>query len=168
MLWTYGSGDIRVTAPIAAPVTTKLVHVHFAGNNHVLDIPVDKLRHSRQVYENLWGKSRTVTSLIRVDYGYVQEREAEELLAVLVKLEEVIRKRKALEAAAPADRAFLAKKQAIASVQDCNRHDNKAKGRRKCGKCGSTGHNRATCPTNLSAEASIPLVQPGDAASTHA
>eukprot|EP00193_Tetraselmis_chui_P015693 CAMPEP_0177783976 /NCGR_PEP_ID=MMETSP0491_2-20121128/19423_1 /TAXON_ID=63592 /ORGANISM="Tetraselmis chuii, Strain PLY429" /LENGTH=63 /DNA_ID=CAMNT_0019304649 /DNA_START=91 /DNA_END=279 /DNA_ORIENTATION=- len=38
------------------------------------------------------GKQRELPS----DYGCVQEREVEELLAVLVKLEDVIRKRKAL------------------------------------------------------------------------
>jgi hypothetical protein len=38
------------------------------------------------------GKSHELPS----DYGYAQEREAEELLAVLVNLEDVIRKRKAL------------------------------------------------------------------------
>jgi hypothetical protein len=119
MLRTYGNGDLRITAPIVAPVTTKIVPVHCTGNYKVLAIPVDEQRHARQVYMNLWGKSRTVTSLICVDYGYVQERGAEELLAVLLKLEDVIRKRKALEAAAPADRALLAKKQAIANVQDC-------------------------------------------------
>jgi hypothetical protein len=58
------------------------------------------------------GKQRELPS----DYGYVQEREAEELLAVFVKLEDVIRKRKASEAAAPADRALLAMKQAIVNV----------------------------------------------------
>jgi hypothetical protein len=109
------------------------------------------------------GKQRELPS----DYGYVQEREAEELLAILVKLEDVIRKRKALEAAASADRAVLAKKQAIANVQDYNRLDSKAKGRRKCESCGSTGHNRATCPNNL-AEESIPPVQAGDGAPTNA
>jgi hypothetical protein len=46
-------------------------------------------------------------STLPSDYGYVQEREAEELLAVLVKLEDVIRKRKAWEAAASAGRALL-------------------------------------------------------------
>ena len=95
------------------------------------------------------------------------KREAEELLPVLVKRDDVMRKRKALEAAAPADRALLAKKQAIANVQDYNRPDNKAKGRRKCGKCGSTGHNGATCPNNL-AEESNPPVPPSEGAPTTA
>jgi hypothetical protein len=74
MLWTYGNGDLRVTAPIVAPVTAKLVRVHCAGSIQVMAIPVDQQRHARQVYGNIWGKSRTVTSLICMDYGYVQER----------------------------------------------------------------------------------------------
>eukprot|EP00873_Tetraselmis_striata_P006493 jgi/Tetstr1/426757/TSEL_001694.t1 len=98
----------------------------------VLDIPVDQQRHARQLYGKMWGRSRTVTSLTCVDYGYVEQDEAEELLACLVRIEDGIRKRKPLEAAAPADRALMAKIQAVANVQDYNRPDNKAKGQRKC------------------------------------
>eukprot|EP00873_Tetraselmis_striata_P026048 jgi/Tetstr1/446312/TSEL_033855.t1 len=103
----------------------------------VLDIPVDQQRHARQLYGKLWGTSRTVTSLLCVDYGYVEQDAAEELLACLVRIEDGIRKRKALEAAAPTDRALKAKIQAVANVQDYNRPDNKAKGRRKCSKAGA-------------------------------
>eukprot|EP00873_Tetraselmis_striata_P025451 jgi/Tetstr1/445715/TSEL_003514.t1 len=67
-------------------------------------------------------------------YGYVEQDAAEELLACLVRIEDGFRKRKALEAAAPADRTLTAKIQAVANVQDYNRPDNKAKGRRKCSK----------------------------------
>eukprot|EP00873_Tetraselmis_striata_P005290 jgi/Tetstr1/425554/TSEL_015977.t1 len=89
------------------------------------------------------------------NYGYVQQEAAEELLACLVRIEDGIRKRKALEAAAPADRALMAKIQAVANVQDYNRPDNKAKGRRKCSKCGSAGHNRATCPKREPAQENL-------------
>eukprot|EP00873_Tetraselmis_striata_P044638 jgi/Tetstr1/464902/TSEL_009636.t1 len=132
----------------------------------VLDIPVDQQRHARQLYGKLWGRSRTVTSLICVDYGYVQQEAAEELLACLVRIEDGIRKRKALEAAAPADRALMAKIQAVANVQDYNRPDNKAKGRRKCSKCGSAGHNRATCPKREPVQENLPPSGPttGDGA----
>eukprot|EP00873_Tetraselmis_striata_P014262 jgi/Tetstr1/434526/TSEL_023618.t1 len=74
----------------------------------------------------------------------------------VVRIEDGIRKRKALEAAAPADRALMAKIQAVANVQDYNRPDNKAKGRRKCSKCGSAGHNRATCPKREPAQENLP------------
>eukprot|EP00873_Tetraselmis_striata_P019447 jgi/Tetstr1/439711/TSEL_028130.t1 len=132
----------------------------------VLDNPVDQQRHARQLYGKLWGKSRTVTSLICVDYGYVEQDAAEEILACLVRIEDGIRKRKALEAAAPADRALIAKIQAVANVQDYNRPDNKAKGRRKCSKCGSAGHNRATCPKREPAQENLPPLGPttGDGA----
>eukprot|EP00873_Tetraselmis_striata_P034440 jgi/Tetstr1/454704/TSEL_041590.t1 len=132
----------------------------------VLDIPVDQQRPARQLYGKLWGRSRTVTSLICVDYGYVEQDAAEELLACLVRIEDGFRKRKALEAAAPADRALMAKIQAVANVQDYNRPDNKAKGRRKCSKCGSAGHNRATCPKREPAQENLPPLGPttGDGA----
>eukprot|EP00873_Tetraselmis_striata_P001990 jgi/Tetstr1/422254/TSEL_001250.t1 len=123
-------------------------------------------RHARQLYGKLWGKSRTVTSLICVDYGYVEQDAAEELLACPVRIEDGIRKRKALKAAAPADMALMAKIQAVANVQDYNRHGNKAKGRRKCSKCGSAGHNRATCPKREPAQENLPPLGPtaGDGA----
>eukprot|EP00873_Tetraselmis_striata_P014487 jgi/Tetstr1/434751/TSEL_023803.t1 len=81
---------------------------------------------------------------------------AEEPLACLVRIEDGIRKRQALEAAAPADRALMAKIQAVANVQDYNRPDNKAKGHRKCSKCGSACHNRATCPKREPAQENLP------------
>eukprot|EP00873_Tetraselmis_striata_P004683 jgi/Tetstr1/424947/TSEL_015440.t1 len=71
----------------------------------------------------------------------------------LVHMEEKICKRRALEMAPPEDRALLAKKQAVSNVHDCNRRDNKAKDRRKCGICGHVGHNRATCPNMAPANA---------------
>eukprot|EP00873_Tetraselmis_striata_P003278 jgi/Tetstr1/423542/TSEL_014215.t1 len=156
LLWTYGTNATRVSATVAAPLSAKVTHVLCAGLQQVLDIPVDQQRHARQLYGKLWGRSRTVTSLICVDYGYVQQEAAEELLACLVRIEDGIRKRKALEAAAPADRALMAKIQAVANVQDYNRPDNKAKGRRKCSKCGSAGHNRATCPKREPAQENLP------------
>jgi muramidase (phage lysozyme) len=64
-----------------------------------VDNAVDTQRHATQVYRKLYRKSRTVASLICMEYGCVQEEEAEELYAVLVKLEGAIRKRKAEEAA---------------------------------------------------------------------
>jgi len=166
LLWTYGTNATRVSATVAAPLSAKVSPVLCAGLQQVLDIPVDQQRHARQLYGKLWGKSRTVTSLICVDYGYVEQDAAEELLACLVRIEDGIRKRKALEAAAPADRALMAKIQAVANVQDYNRPDNKAKGRRKCSKCGSAGHNRATCPKREPAQENLPPLGPttGDGA----
>mmetsp|Transcript_34545 Transcript_34545/g.87138 ORF Transcript_34545/g.87138 Transcript_34545/m.87138 type:complete len:341 (-) Transcript_34545:72-1094(-) len=166
LLWTYGTNATRVSATVAAPLSAKVSPVLCAGLHQVLDIPVDQQRHARQLYGKLWGKSRTVTSLICVDYGYVEQDAAEELLACLVRIEDGIRKRKALEAAAPADRALMAKIQAVANVQDYNRPDNKAKGRRKCSKCGSAGHNRATCPKREPAQENLPPLGPttGDGA----
>eukprot|EP00873_Tetraselmis_striata_P037650 jgi/Tetstr1/457914/TSEL_044432.t1 len=104
-------------------------------------------------YGNRESKSRTVTSLICVDFGHVRDEEAEELVAFLVHMEEEIRKRQAQEMAPPEDRALLAKKQAVSHVLDCNRPDNKAKDRRKCGICGHVGHDRATCPNRAPAHA---------------
>lgn len=66
-------------------------------------------------------------------FGHVHKEEAEELGAFLVITKEKIRKRQALEMAAPKDLALLAKKRAVSHVQDCNRPDNDAKDRRRCG-----------------------------------
>eukprot|EP00873_Tetraselmis_striata_P046029 jgi/Tetstr1/466293/TSEL_010826.t1 len=90
--------------------------LHCSGLNAPVGIPVNEQRRTKQVYGKLWGKSRTVTSLICVDFGHVHEEEAEELDAFLVHMEEKIRKRQALEMAPPEDRALLAKKQAVSHV----------------------------------------------------
>eukprot|EP00873_Tetraselmis_striata_P022645 jgi/Tetstr1/442909/TSEL_030972.t1 len=138
----------KVTIPLPAPSPgRRTTSLHCPGLDAPVDYPVNEQRRADQVYGKFWGKSRTVTSLICVDFGHFHEEEAEELDAFLVHMEK-FRKRQALEMAPLEDRAraLLAKKQAVSHVRDCNRPDNKAKDRRKCGICGHVGHNRATCP----------------------
>ena len=146
-LWTYGNKATKVQVPIPAPpALLRATSVHCPGLDGDLEIPVHQQRHAKQTYGKLWGKSRTVVSMIAVDYGYVQEAEAEELLACLERLGERLRKRKAMEAEAPEARALLEAKQSVSNVKDFYRPDKKQKGLRKCSRCHQTGHNRATCP----------------------
>ena len=70
-------------------------------------------------------KSRTVTPLICVDHGSVQEDDAKELHNVLSKLEDTIPKRKAVESATPENRALVELLATISHVQDQHRPDRK-------------------------------------------
>ena len=81
-----------------------------------------------------------------MDFGYLQEDDAEEYYAFLERMEERVRKRKAAEMSAPEDRPLLEAKQAVSNVKDFYRPDKKQKSLRKCSRCGKTGHNKATCP----------------------
>ncbi len=73
-------------------------------------------------------KSRTVTSLICVDCGSVQEDEAEELYNILSKLEDTIPKHKVVESAKPKNRALVELLATISHVQDQHRPEKKQRG----------------------------------------
>ena len=127
-LWTYGNHKSKVSIAIPVIDHEKATSVHLPALDSTVAIPVHQQRHSKQMYGKLWGKSRTMTSLICVDYGSVQEDEAEELYNVLSKLEDTIRKRKAVESAKPENRALVELLATISHVQDQHRPDKKQRG----------------------------------------
>ena len=127
-LWTYGNAStmVKISLPDDSTSVRRTATVHCPGLDKELDLPVHEHRRAKQAYGKLWGKSRTVTSLICLDFGrYLQEDDAEEYYAFLERMEERVRKRKAAEMAAPERRPLLEAKQAVSNVKDFNRPDKK-------------------------------------------
>eukprot|EP00873_Tetraselmis_striata_P022644 jgi/Tetstr1/442908/TSEL_030971.t1 len=61
-------------AGVAIFLSSRTTSLHCPGLDAPVDIPVNEQRRAKQVYGKLWGKSRTVSSLICVDFGHVHER----------------------------------------------------------------------------------------------
>ena len=122
-VWTYGNAStmVKISLPDDSTSVRRTATVHCPGLDKELDLPVHEHRRAKQAYGKLWGKSWTVTSLICLDFGYLQQDDAEEYYAFLERMEERVRKRKAAEMAAPERRPLLEAKQAVSNVKDFNR-----------------------------------------------
>ena len=138
-----GGSTIVVPAPQLDDRTTKM---HCPALDKTLDIPVDQYREAKRTYGMLWGLARSTASLLCVDCGSVQLDECEEVMEVLKRVSDKVRKRQQVDACPPEDRALLEAKHGVANVKDVYRPDKRQRAFRKCGICGKTGHNRATCP----------------------
>eukprot|EP00873_Tetraselmis_striata_P001195 jgi/Tetstr1/421459/TSEL_012408.t1 len=166
-LWTYGNNKSKLTVTLPpVPPSTRVTTVMCAALDKAIDIPINEQRRAKYLYGKCWGESRTLSSLICLDYGQIQEEEAEEFLSAIAHLKDKIRKRKALEMEPSESRPLLQSKQAVANVVDYHNPDNRAKNRRKCGNCKQVGHNRATCPLLAQAEKENQQPANGEAVAT--